>query len=170
MRVPEAKIKEAILHPDPAIRDRATHYFAKASSPDPTIMPLVIKAVETYGRKDAIHLVGAAQDLPQTEDTIAWIIAELNSEQTSQDIDYAYNLSRALLHADPAQLLPQEEAVLQARHFLPDMRAAFTERLRMASWDAATCWQKLEEFCEKNKEKEQTKEIKLDHAERIVEA
>jgi hypothetical protein len=170
MRYPETKIKEAILHPDPEIRDRATRYFAKASPPDPTIMPLVIQAVETYGRKDAIHLIGASQDLPQTEDTIAWVIAELNHEQTGQDTDYAYNLSRALLHADPALLLPKEEAVLQARQFLPDMRGAFTERLRMASWDAATCWQKLEEFCEKNKDKEQTKEIKLDHAERIVDA
>ena len=51
MRYPEDKIKEAILHPDPEIRDRATGYFAKSFSPDPTIMPLVIKAVETYGRQ-----------------------------------------------------------------------------------------------------------------------
>jgi SEC-C motif len=40
----------------------------------------------------------------------------------------------------------------------------------MASWDAATCWQKLEEFCKKNKDKEDVNEVKLDHAERIVEA
>ena len=29
MRFPEDKIKEAILHPDLEIRDRATDYFAK---------------------------------------------------------------------------------------------------------------------------------------------
>jgi hypothetical protein len=129
MRFPEAKIKEAILHPDLDIRDRATHYFAKASSPDPTIMPLVIQAVETYGRKDAIHLIGASPDLPQNEDSIAWVIAELNNDQAGQDTDYAYNLSRVLLHADPTLLLPKEEAILQARHFLPEMREAFSERL-----------------------------------------
>ena len=38
MRFPEDKIKEAILHPDMEIRDRATSYFAKSYSPDPSIM------------------------------------------------------------------------------------------------------------------------------------
>lgn len=105
MRFPEAKIKEAILHVDPAIRDRAITYFAKAFSPDPSIMPLVIKAVETYGRQNALHLIGAAKDLSQTEDTITWVIAELNDEHTDQYESYTYNLSRVLLHADltPAQ-------------------------------------------------------------------
>ena len=62
MRYPEAKIKEAILHPDLEIRDRATSYFAKSFSPDLSIMPLVIKAVETYGRQnDAYRLIGCVQ-------------------------------------------------------------------------------------------------------------
>src|SRR5689334_6536413 len=50
MRYPEDRIKEAILHPDIDIRDRAVLYFAKSFSTDTSIMPLVIKAVETYGR------------------------------------------------------------------------------------------------------------------------
>ena len=33
-------------------------------------MPLVIKAVETFGREDAYHLIGLSRDLPQAEDTI----------------------------------------------------------------------------------------------------
>ena len=84
MRLPEAKIKEAILHPDPEIRDRAISYFAKSFSPDPSLMPLVIKAVETHGRQDAYRLIGLSRDLPQTEETIAWVIDELNDEQTDQ--------------------------------------------------------------------------------------
>ena len=52
MRLPEDKIKEAILHPDIEIRDRAVSYFGKSFSSDLTIMPLVIKAVETYGREN----------------------------------------------------------------------------------------------------------------------
>src|ERR1022692_3960633 len=32
VRYPEDKIKEAILHPDANIRDRATSYFSKSSS------------------------------------------------------------------------------------------------------------------------------------------
>src|SRR6267154_1533845 len=94
VRLPESKIKEAILHPEIEIRSRATSYFAKSFSSDLSIMPLVIKAVETYGREnDAYRLIGASRDLPQTEDTIAWVIDELNDAQADQYENYTYNLS-----------------------------------------------------------------------------
>ena len=63
MRHPAEQIKGAILHADPEIRDRATSYFAKAYSADASIMPQVIRAVETYGRQDAYRLIGLARDL-----------------------------------------------------------------------------------------------------------
>ena len=103
MRYPEEKIKEAILHPDIEIRDRATRYFGKSFSSDLTIMPLVIKAVETYGRQnDTYRQIGASRDLPQSEDTIAWVIDELNDSQADQYENYSYNLSMVLVEADPA--------------------------------------------------------------------
>jgi len=61
MRFPEDKIKEAILHPDLEIRDRATDYFAKSYSHDVSIMAQVMKAVETYGRQDAYRLIGLSR-------------------------------------------------------------------------------------------------------------
>ena len=75
-----------------------------------------------------------------------------------------------LVDADPALLLPRESDILEARHFLADLREPFTERLRMLSWDEATCWQKLEEFCEEGKDKQYTNEVNLGHANWIVEA
>jgi len=63
VRFPEDKIKEAILHPDPEIRDRANSYFARSYSHDPSIMAQVIKAVETYGRQDAYYSVKSAGPL-----------------------------------------------------------------------------------------------------------
>jgi hypothetical protein len=171
VRYPEDKIKEAILHPDIEIRDRAVCYFAKSFSTDTSLMPLVIQAVETYGRQnDAYRLIGASRELPQTEGTIAWVIDELNAEQTATFENYAYNLSMVLLTADPALLLPRESAILEARHFLPDLRETLTERLRMLSWDFATCWRELEEFCEEYKDEPNAGEINLGHAHRIVEA
>ena len=171
MRYPEAKIKEAILHPDPNIRDRVTSYFAKSFSPDPSIMPVVIKAVETYGRQnDAYRLIGKSRDLRQTEDTIAWVIDELNNPQSNQIDNYIYNLSMVLAKADPAVLLSRESDILEARHFPPALHASFAERLRMLSWDMATCWQKLEELCEEGKDKEDASEINMGYANRIVEA
>jgi hypothetical protein len=171
VRYPEAKIKEAILHPDIEIRDRATRYFAKPFAPDLSIMPLVIKAVETYGREnDAYRLIGASRDLPQTEETISWVIDELNDESCDKHENYAYNLSMVLVKADPALLLPRESDILEARHFLADLRTPLTDRLRMLSWDKATCWRNLEEFCEEGKDKQNTSEINLGYAYRIVEA
>jgi hypothetical protein len=171
MRYPEDKIKEAILHPDLDIRDRAVSYFAKSFSTDTSLMPLVIKAVETYGRQnDAYRLIGLSRDLPQTEDTVAWVIDELNAEQTDRYENYAYNLSMVLVEADPALLLPRESAILEARHFLAELRTPLTDRLRMLSWDAATCWQKLEEFAEEGKDKQYVNEVNLSYANAVVEA
>src|SRR5262245_12752055 len=171
MRFTKDKFKEAILHPDIEIRDRAVSYFAKSFSTDSSLMPLVIKAVEPYGRQnDAYRLIGASRELPQTEGTIAWVIDELNAEPTATFENYAYNLSMVLLEADPALLLARESAILEARHFLADLREPFTERLRLLSWDFATCWRKLEEFCEETKDEQNAGEINLAHANRIVEA
>ena len=133
MRYPAEQIKDAILHPDPEIRDRATSYFAKAYSADASIMPQVIRAVETYGRQDAYRLIGLARDLRQTDETIAWVIGELNGESSDRFESYPYNLSMVLAEADPALLLPREAAILEARYLQPDLRPALTERLRMLS-------------------------------------
>ncbi len=171
MRYPQEKIKEAILHPDIEIRDRATAYFAKAFSSDLSIMPLVIKAVETYGRQDdAYRQIGLSRDLPQTEKTIDWVIEELNADQTDSYENYAFNLSMILVEAAPTLLLPRESDILEARHFLANLRDRLTNRLRMLSWDQATCWRKLEEFCEEGKDKRYSNEVNLSYANLVVEA
>jgi len=170
VRYPEDKIKEAILHPDIEIRDRAVMYFAKSFSTDTSIMPLVIKAVETFGREnDAYRLIGASRDLPQTEDSITWVIDELNGEADKYE-NYAYNLSMVLVNADPALLLARESDILEARHFLAELRTPLSDRLRMLSWDEATCWRQLEKFCKDGKDKRFTNEVNLGYANRIVEA
>jgi hypothetical protein len=108
--------------------------------------------------------------LRQSDDTISWVIAELNDERCDQYENYSYNLSMVLVEADPALLLPREADILAARHFFPPLHPVFTERLRMLSWDAATCWRRLEEFGEQSMGKRYTNEVNLDHAQRIVEA
>ena len=148
MRLSEDKIKAAILDADLEIRLRATKFFAKSYSTDLTVMPLVIQAVETFGRQDAYSLIGRSRYLPQTAETISWIIDELNNEQSDQYENYTYNLWMALLRADPALLLLRESDILESRNFPPEPRVPFSERLQMLSWDEATCWQKLEDFCE----------------------
>jgi len=84
MRLPESKIKEAILHPDADIREWAVRYFAQSFSRDTSLVPLVIQAVERYGREGAYHLVGASTDLAHTDETISWVVEELNREDADR--------------------------------------------------------------------------------------
>ena len=153
MRLSEDRIKEAILDTDPEIRQRAVSYFARSFSSDTSVVPLVIEAVETFGREDAYHLIGLLSDLPQTEETIDWFIGELNDSQSAQHQNYTYNLSRILVKADATLLLPNESAILDSLHFLDGLHAPLTERLQMLSWDETTCWRELETLCEDGKDK-----------------
>ena len=118
MRLPEAKIKQAILNPELDIRERAIRYFSVCYSDDEGVVPLVIQAIEKYGREDAYHLVGSSVDLRQTEETVSWIIDELNDPDSDRYENYTFNLTRVLCHADPALLVRREAAILESRHFL----------------------------------------------------
>ncbi len=133
-------------------------------------MAKVIEAVEAHGKQEAYRLIGPARDLRQTDESIDWLLGELNDERSSDYESYVTNLSAILLEADPALLVPRENAVLQARHFHPSSHAAFTERLRMLSWDAATCWRELEALCETGAGGDSDESFDLARAERIVEA
>ena len=148
MRFPESKIKEAILHLEPEIRQRATRYFATPNCRDASIMPLVVKAVQTFGRENAWQLVGLARDLPQTEETIDWVIAVLDEDASIKAENYTHNLCEILALTDLALLAPRSTAILNARHVPSFERAAFMERQAMASWDDARRWRELENLCE----------------------
>lgn len=170
MRLPESKIKEAILHADSRIRERAVHYFADSFSQDTSLVPLVIQAVERYGREDAYHLIGSSTSLAHTEETISWVVDELNREDAAQYENYAFNLTRVLCHADPALLVHFDTKIIEARHFLPGYRAAFLERLEILSWGESACWRELEAICEAGKEKNDPRDVNLDRAGHVVEA
>ncbi len=141
MRLPENKITAAILDADPNIRQRAINYFSTSCSSDCSIMPLVIRAVETFGRHDAYRMIGASRGLPQTQETIAWVVDELNNAESDRYENYTFNLSMVLVGAAPTLLLPRESDILNSLHFLEPLGPSITERLQMLSWDKATCWQ-----------------------------
>jgi len=168
VRLPETKIKAAILDTDLEIRQRAIRYFAYST--DLSVMPHVIQAVERFGRQDAYHLIGSARELPQTEETITWIIDELGNESNAKDLNYSYNLSMVLVRADPALLLQHESVILDSKSFLSNLRLPFSQRLQMLAWDEATCWKNLEEFCEEGKDKQYVNDVNLAYGNQIVEA
>src|SRR5208337_1668923 len=118
MRLSESKIKEAILHPDADIRSRAVHYFADSFSQDTSIVPLVIQAVEQYGREEAYQLIGASTELAHTDETISWVVDELDRDDAGRYENYTFNLTRVVCHADPALLVHRDTQIIEARHFL----------------------------------------------------
>src|SRR5262245_44914252 len=115
MRLPEAKIKEAIAHPEKLVRQEALLYFADCYSRDAEVMPLAIEAIETYGRSDAFLHVHVLAHLAQTEATVEWAIRELHrGEDKVEDRDsYFPALSRLLCRADPHLVAPRADQILQ---------------------------------------------------------
>jgi hypothetical protein len=172
MRLPEAKIKEAIVHPDRLVRQEALLYFADCHSRDAEVMPLAIRAIETHGRSQAfLHLHMVAQ-LAQTEATVEWTIRELHRvDDRANDLDsYFPALSRLLCSADPQLLAPRADQILQAPGFFKELAPEFQERLQLATWDADQCWKELERVCAEGVGKQYASEVDFGHASRVVEA
>jgi len=79
MRLPADKVKEAILHaPDQDVRKAALYYFANSFSSDPTVMPLVIQAIDKFGFDNAFETYSFLEDLVQIDDTVRWLIQQLS--------------------------------------------------------------------------------------------
>ena len=87
MRPPESKIKEVVLHPEEEVRLTALDYFSRSNAKDETIMPLVIEAVEKYGRDRAFRILRSADSLPQTDATVGWLAEELSKDRDLADVD-----------------------------------------------------------------------------------
>ncbi|WP_197442487.1 SEC-C metal-binding domain-containing protein [Lignipirellula cremea] len=169
MRLAESKIKEAILHPDPPIRQRAIRYFSESFSTDASIMPLVIRSVETYGRDPSDLLIFWSRKLPQTKETIDWIVGELRDEQIEQTKDYARSLREVLATADASLLSPMASSLFDTG-LPPEINTKISERLEMLSWDEARCWQELEKLCEEGKDASTMQQFNLNRSRQIVEA
>ena len=172
MRLPETKIKEAILHPDKLVRQEALLYFSECYSRDTEVMPLAIKAIETYGRSNAFQYVYVLAQLAQTEATVGWAVKELHREEDrAEDHDsYFPALSRLLCSAAPQLLQPRTDQILQAPGFLKELVPGFRERLEMASWDADHCWKELERISIEGIGRHDPSSVDFEHTSRVVEA
>jgi hypothetical protein len=168
MRLPESKIKEAIVHPEKLVRQEALLYFADCYSRDAEVIPLAITAIETFGRSSAfLHLHALAQ-LAQTEATVEWAVRELHREEDKAEDQDSYfpALSRLLCSAAPQLVAPRADQILQTPGFFKELAHEFRERLRLATWDADQCWHELERICTEGV----GTDVDLGHASRVVEA
>ena len=171
MRLPEAKIKEAIVHPEKLVRQEALLYFADCYSRDAEVMPQAIQAIETYGRRDAFLYFHVLAHLAQTEATVEWTIKELHPEEDKAEDQDSYfpTLSRLLCSADPQLLAPRADEILQAPGFFKELLPGFRESLQLASWNADQCWKELERICTEGVGKNHSSDVDFGHARRVVE-
>ena len=143
MRLPESKIKAAILHPEEDVRLTALAYFADSFTTVESLMPLVIEAVEKYGRESAFRILRDAERLTQTETSFNWLLNELQADFDPSDVDqdnYRFAVCLALLSAPLELLVEHQKAILNCPNFAPELVPALDELVKMASWDWATGW------------------------------
>jgi hypothetical protein len=172
MRLGEAEIKAAVLHPELRARTAAVCYFSRSFSGDDAIMLLVIEAVEKYGRDQSEDLLFECDELRQTNGTIDWCIRELqrDSDRDDEFSDYQYDIARILAHADLSTMLDRESEIAQLLTRDSVLERVFRERVSLHGKTAQVLWQELEDLCEREKSTEQTDEIDLPRAYCLVEA
>ena len=146
MRIAEATIRAAILHPVEEIRTKALDYFSRSHTHDTTLMPPVIQAVDKYGREKAFSILRGADRLPQTEETVKWLTAELEEDWRLDSVNndnYCFAVALILCQTHTALLDPR---MAELRCFPEELKDRFLKRLEMASWDWQTGWSALEEL------------------------
>lgn len=143
MRLPESKIKTAILHPEEAVRLTALAYFADSFTADESLIPLVIEAIEKYGRESAFSILRDAERLPQTEFSFNWLLNELKADFDPSEVDqdnYRFAACLALLAAPLELLVEHKNEISDCPNFAPELVPALNELVAMASWDWNTGW------------------------------
>lgn len=170
-RLTEDQIKAGILHADLDVRFAALHYFGDCYSPNPTVMPIVIEALERFGRTKAFRYTHPISQLAQTEATIRWAIEELKTQprRTEEERSYLHHVCRLLCNTDPRLIQPFEKEILNAPAMKRDYQDNLTRRLNLLSWDVDTLWRELETICEEGKDKTYAGEMRWQEAEDIVE-
>jgi len=171
--LPAADIKRAILHPQPDVRRLAAHYFSRSFSSDTSVMPLIVDAVEMYGRENSVHLVGEGERLPQTESTIDWCLDELRRDFDENDEtlwDYRIAVARVVVESDLSLTLKRDSEIMEGLDFVSEFKTSRSERVSLLAKDSETIWRELEDFCEREKDTPYLNEMDMSHANRLVEA
>ena len=152
MRLSEDKIKAGILHPDCDVRDAAAMYFSRSACRDPFIFPLAIETIDKYGWEQAFIVPPVVEGLPLSEETLPWVVRQLDSEDVRKDrTAFGRGWGGAL-----AWLLCDADANLLARHkseidgikgLRKDDRTLIGTRIDLLTVKADTCWQELQLLC-----------------------
>jgi len=173
MRLTAEQVKQGIVYPEQIVRDAAVRYFGESFSDDPTVMPLAIRAIETYGWEDAFEHLFLIEHLAQTEDTLLWLIESLNrmGRPTShKESELCRSLSSVIADSDLALLMKHEQSLLGLEGLNAGWRETIADRLRLLTIDGDSCWKELERLCEEHKGVHYVDKFPIGRAFRLCEA
>ena len=173
MRLTADQVKQGLVHPEQMVRDVALRYFTESYSPDPSVMPLAIQAIETYGREEAFRFIYSLSDLVQTEETLLWLIdqlSRLDRTRATEDAEFCWRLCSVIAHADVSLLMKHEAKVLGLEYLEARAGEMIADRLRLLTVDTDTCWRELEQFCEDAKGKQYINQLDVPYGNRLGEA
>ena len=167
MRLPESKIKAAVLHPEEEVRLTALAYFADSYTTDESLMPLVIEAVEKYGKESAFRILRDADRLPQTEASFNWLLNELKADFDPSDVDqdnYRFAVCLVLLSAPLELLVEHQNIILECPNFAPELVPDLNELVTMAAWDWNTGWKAFTDLAREHQRRDFTSNDARHHA------
>ena len=172
MPFPESKIRQAILHAEVEVRLTALKYFTDSYSDDESLMPLVIQAVEKYGRDNAFRILRDAENLQQTDATLDWLFDELRQDFDTKDVaEDNYRFAVAIvIHDAPVALLERRQAKLDKLPAFPDeLRGSLRERIEMSALELEQGWEAMEALGRETMRNGQFTQGDYRRAERIIE-
>ncbi len=173
MRLPLQRVKEAILHPEKGVRTEAVYFFSQSFSPDSTIMPLAIQAIEQFGWDAAFDHSTFIRDLVQTDVTVRWLIEQLKGWRPTDDEESNHRrktLQTALIHADPGLLQTHAVEIMDLDSLDDEGRDAADEQIDVPNQSPEELWQNLDELCVLYQDDEGIPDDMFDFAERLVKA
>jgi hypothetical protein len=153
------------------VRLTAVSYFSDSFTQDATIMPLVVQAVEKYGRDTAFRILRDAERLPQTEQTAEWLINELQTDYDFEDLDqdnYRFAVAIALYEADARLLQSRQADILALPAFPEQLCEPLNQRIDMLSWDWDRGWEALEHFAIDTMCRQKFTQNDLRYADRLI--
>jgi len=169
MKPTEQEIKQALLHSDQIVREMALQYFALSFSRDRSIVPVAVQALEQYGWEETFVSVWILQNLPQTDETLLWLVGQLNEPRRISKSNVA-RICAIIAHTD-AELLGRHQSQLMDCKWLDNSsRKVVLERLSLLSVSGDACWKELESLCERHKKDKDAGRFEFGRATRLVEA
>jgi hypothetical protein len=109
-------------------------------------MPLVIRSVEMFGLETAKEVLHEAQQFPQTEATVDWIINQFRRDYDWSDVrqeNYCFVLAWVLGKTPPAIFTKRFHDIFTAPAIPEVLRNALSERLDTFTWDWDRAWSAL---------------------------